>query len=173
MNDILKHSGGYNWSNRKPASSETILNCAPLVSQLCRSFEDENINISGEHHSESAYLQKRCQSDVHLLLSTICTYGNPFLNTLPDITNIYIYTKRKANESSNTLIYIIDQFENFRHSVFVDGSQAIYTPIKQNTINLFEERKEKKNIVKRKIIFKPKKQLSSYKSFYFIPTKEC
>ena len=26
MNDTLKHSGGYNWSNRKPASSETILN---------------------------------------------------------------------------------------------------------------------------------------------------
>ena len=136
------------------------------MSQLCRSFEDENINISEKHHSESAYLQKRFQSDVHLLSSTICTYGNPFLNTLPDITNIYtkrkanessntlpditnIYTKRKANESSNTLIYNIeevgrDQFENFRHSVFVDGSQAIYTPIKQNNIKLFKERKEKK-----------------------------
>ena len=84
---------------------------------------------------------------MHLLLSTICTYGNLFLNTLPDITNIY--TTRRANESSNTLIYNIEEvgrekFENFRHSVFVDGSQAIYTPIKQNNIKLFEERKEKK-----------------------------
>ena len=91
--------------------------------------------------------------------------ANESSNTLPDITNIYtkrklmnhlihypilpIYIPReKANESSNTLIYNIeevgrDQFENFRHSVFVDGSQAIYTPIKPNNIKLFEERKEK------------------------------
>ena len=71
------------------------------------------------------------------------------------ISPIYIY-QEKGNESSNTLIYNIeevgrDQVENFRHSVYVDGSQAIYTPIKQNNIKLFEERKEKKNIVKAKL----------------------
>ena len=86
-----------------------------------------------------------------LLLGTICSYGNPFLNPLSDITNIY--TKRRGNEPSNTLIYNIeklgkDQFENFRYSVFVEGSQSIHAPIKQNNIKLFEERKDKMGTIK-------------------------
>ena len=107
------------------------------MGELCRSFVKENINTSEKHHSESAYLQKRFQSDVTLLSSTIRSYGNPFLNPLPDITNIY--TKRKANASSSTLIYNIeklgkDQSEKFNYSVFVEGSQSIHAPIKQNKI---------------------------------------
>ena len=81
-----------------------------------------------------------------LLSSTIRSYGNPFLNPFPDITNIY--TNRRANESSSTLIYNIeklgkDQFEKFNYSVFVEGSQSIHAPIKQNNIKLFEEGKDK------------------------------
>ena len=105
MNDTLKHNGGIVGLTENRQALKRYLVCSPLVGELCRSFEEENINTSEKHHSESAYLQKRFQSDVSLLSSTIRSYGNPFLNPLPDITNIY--TKRRANVSSSTLIYNI------------------------------------------------------------------
>ena len=92
---------------------------------------------------------------------------------MPNITNIY--TKRRGNESSNTLIYNIeklgkDQFENFRYSVFVEGSQSIHPPITQNNIKLFEERKDKKDTVKVKLTLSQKS--NSGVSNLFISSQE-
>ena len=54
MNDTLKHNGGI-----IGLALKRYLVCSPLVGELCRSFEEENINTSEKHHSESAYLQKK------------------------------------------------------------------------------------------------------------------
>ena len=173
MNDILKHNGGIVGLTENPQALKRYLVCSPLVSELCSSFEQENINTSEKHHSESTFVQKRFQSDVTLLTDTISSYGNPFVNTLLDITNIY--SKRRANEFSNALIYNIEklgkeQFENFRYSVFVDGSQSIHMPIKQNNIKLFEEKKLKKDKVKAKL--KLSKMSNSVVTNLFISSQE-
>ena len=130
MSDTLKHNGCIVGLTGNRQALKRYLVCSPPVSEPCRSFEVENVNTSEKHHSESAYLQKMFQPDMNLLSSTICSYGNIFLNPLPDITNIF--TKGKADESSDTLIYNIqklgkDQFEDFRYSVFVGGSPFIHT----------------------------------------------
>ena len=155
----MTHNGGIVGLTENRQTLKRYLVCCPLVGELCRFFKEENTNTSEKHHSESAYLQKRFQSDVTLLSSTIRSYGNPFLNPLPDIINIY--TKRRANESSSTLIYNTeklgkDQFEKFSCSVFVEGSQSIHAPIKQNNIKLFEEGKDKKETVKAKLTLSQK-----------------
>lgn len=89
MNDTLKHNGSIVGLTENPQALKRYLICSPLVSELCRSFEEEYANTSEKHHSESAYLQKMFHSDVNWLSSTLCTYGNSFLNTLTDMTNIY------------------------------------------------------------------------------------
>ena len=58
MNDTLKHNGSILGLTENRQALKRYLVCSPLVSELCRSFEEENINTSEKQHSESAYIQK-------------------------------------------------------------------------------------------------------------------
>ena len=58
MNETLNHDGGIVDLTENSQALKRYLVCSSLVSELCRSFEEENINTSEKHHCESAYLQK-------------------------------------------------------------------------------------------------------------------
>ena len=69
----MKHNGGIVGLTENRQALKRYLVCSSLVGELCRSFEEENINTSEKHHSESAYLQKK----VSIRCDPIIEYNPP------------------------------------------------------------------------------------------------
>ena len=104
LNYYLKHCGGIVGLTENPAALQRFLICSPLVSDLCRDFEERSLyqfNTDGKinpRHAEASYMQRRFINDHESLLKMILTRGNPFSLTKEKLINIY--THEEAPSSS-------------------------------------------------------------------------
>lgn len=81
------------------------------------------------------------------LEQTIISYGSPF-NKEGSQPIMNMFTKKVAPQESSSLVYTIEekgkkQFLSFTNDVFITKKRAVFEPIKQNSINLFEEKIKK------------------------------
>ena len=117
------------------------------MSQLCKDFEDVSLNRSNKetgikhHHAELPHLQERFLTDKEKLRKSIISQGNPFSTSKTKLINIYSHEEAPSSE----VVYELEkmgstQYNNYVNDVFMDASQAIYIPIKQNNVRLFDEK---------------------------------
>ena len=158
FNDYLKKCGGIVGLTEDPQALKRFLVCSPLVSELCKDFENGSLNSLNQHtdikprHAESAYLQERFLSDNKLLYNTIITQGNPFSISQVKLINIYTHEEAPASD----IVYKLEemantQYKDYISEVFIDASRAIYTPIKQNNVTLFPQKNVANNKTKSKL----------------------
>ena len=104
LHDYLKKCGGIVGLTEDPEALKRFLVCSPLVSQLCKDFEDVSLNRSNKetgikhHHAELPYLQERFLTDKEKLRKSIISQGNPFSTSKTKLINIYSHEEAPSSE---------------------------------------------------------------------------